>query len=82
MNCDALIYFALDSSTWTTVLCAPVVFVKNRVKAKLQKPYSRLHTKLQLSSLKDKKVVKLVQSARCAVQNVHCAHPVSQKIVY
>ena len=31
--------------------------------------------------LKDKKVGKLVQSARCAVQNVHCAHPVSQKIV-
>ena len=24
----------------------------------------------------------MVQSARCAVQNVHCAHPVSQKIVY
>ena len=24
----------------------------------------------------------MVQSARCAVQNVHCAHPVSQKIQY
>ena len=38
-----------------------------------------LHTKLQLSSLKNKKVEKPVQSARLAVQNVHCAHPISQK---
>jgi predicted Zn-ribbon and HTH transcriptional regulator len=33
----------------------------------------------QLSSLKNKKVV---QNVRCAVQNVHCVHHVSQKIVY
>ena len=34
------------------------------------------------SNFKNKKVGKTVQNARCAVQNVHCAHPVSQKIAY
>ena len=31
------------------------------------------HTKNQLSTLKNKRVGKLVQNARCALQNVHCA---------
>ena len=55
---------------------------KNSVQECSRNPNSRLHTKIQLSSLKDKKVGEKVQSARCAVQNMHCAHPVSQKIVY
>ena len=50
-----------------TALCAPVVFVKNSVKAKLQKPYSRLHTKLRLSSLKNKKVGKTAENVLCPV---------------
>ena len=39
----------------------------------LWNPNSRLHTKLQFSSLKNKKFGKPVQNGRCAVQNVHCA---------
>ena len=42
----------------------------------------RLYTKLQLSSLKNKKSWENVQNVHCAVQNVHCAHPNCQKIQY
>ena len=41
-----------------------------------------LHTKKQLSSLKNKKVGKTVQNVCCAVHDVLCAHPNCQKVQY
>ena len=49
-----------------TALCAPYL-PKNRVKEKLQNPYSHLHIKVWLSSLKNKKVGKTAQNVLCPV---------------